>query len=651
MGKISRAVSIKIKAVCSVTVVAAFSVVTIATPVFAANTTVDASVTAGSQQDPHLEWTARTFPCNKYVKFVNTPGGVDTGDGSVGDPWQSLKRAFRLAQAGDFVCVEGGVYRENHLVPHNTGTWENPITFGTTGEFLLQPDLRPSELAEAQQPVIDFNNNDGRSSIGYWAIDRLPMDRQGQDGPGVQLLGAKSEPNNPNHRGDIHHIIIQNTKIINGKAGSGMLVRGRVHDVLLRSNIIENFQRWYDRTTGTLATTRVNSNYERQDAHGIGIEGMERDSSTPIATPQDPNPVATQASVERVYLDKNTFTNNGGDGVQCLGAAPEEAYASPSDPKNIDMVDTKIMNSARTQANQAIVENAFDIKSCQQVGIRGTAPTTTGGSSQGSKMKEFLPTVKNYDWGPTANSHTNNSDGAAIVVHYNARKVLVEYNRIWNACNAISVGRSDKKVNDVVIRRNMIFGLRHNQAQFDGSTDDALRCKGKAVQITNADNVDIHHNTIDDVPDAGIQVGDPNLADTPATLPNNVDIWNNIVRLSNTIGTGLRYWISLPKIGNNVDSDYNLFWHKGGGGADVEYSKHFRIGSTNHDLTYWRNTGQRDTTRATNLVWADPQFVADPLTNDYYTLSSSPARDGALNNVGAPACGTPDIGFLESCQP
>lgn len=179
---------------------------------------VDKSVTAGSQRDPDLAWTSRTFPCNKYVKFVDVEGGVNTGDGSVGNPWQSLKRAFAQAVAGDFVCVEGGVYRENHLVPGHSGTWENPITFLTTGEFLLKPDLRPGQEAEASKPVFDFSTT---GSLGYWAIDRFPMDRQGQDGPGVQLLGAKDQASD---RGEVHHIIVQNTKISNGKAGSGILV-------------------------------------------------------------------------------------------------------------------------------------------------------------------------------------------------------------------------------------------------------------------------------------------------------------------------------------------------------------------------------------------------------------------------------------------
>jgi hypothetical protein len=46
---------------------------------------------------------------------------------------------------------------------------------------------------------------------------------------------------------------------------------------------------------------------------------------------------------------------------------------------------------------------------------------------------------------------------------------------------------------------------------------------------------------------------------------------------------------------------------------------------------------------------ADPLFVDQPTTNDYYTRPGSPARDAAPNVVGATSCGTaPDIGFRES---
>lgn len=628
-----------------------FTTMTLVSPVSATGVIdVDQSVTAGAQRSPHMEWTARTFPCNRYVKFVNVEGGIDAGDGTVGNPWQSLKRAFAEAMPGDFVCVEGGIYRENHLVPRNSGTWENPITFLSTGEILLLPDLRPGQEDEAKQPVFDFTST---GSLGYWAIDRFPMDRQGLDGPGVQMLGAR-DPNVPGGRGEVHHIIVQNTKISNGKAGSGILLRGRVYDVMLRANTVENFQRWRSATAPVdqrFAHSRVDSSYFRDDAHGIAIEGIDRDVQTQISTPQNPGEPATEASVERILIDRNTFINNGGDGLQCLGADPTDAIATTSDPLNIDIVDNKVLNTVRTTANQAIVENAYDIKSCQQVSIRGRAPTAAGGSPQGSKMKEFLPTVKLKD----GSGNGNNAEGAAILLHYNARKVLVEYNRIWNACAGIMVGRTDKKVNDIVIRRNMIFGLRYDQAQFDGTNDDdpntaddAARCKGKAIQITSADRVDIYHNTIDDVPDTAIQVGEPNISD--AARPNDVDIWNNIVRLSNTVGIGLRYWVSLPKVGTGVDSDFNVFWHQGGNGADVWESKHFRIDNTNYNLSDWRTTGQRDNYRDAGLVWADPLFVTNPLVNDYYTTSLSPARNGAHPTTTGLNCGAPDIGFLESCD-
>jgi len=60
-------------------------------------------------------------------------------------------------------------------------------------------------------------------------------------------------------------------------------------------------------------------------------------------------------------------------------------------------------------------------------------------------------------------------------------------------------------------------------------------------------------------------------------------------------------------------------------------------------------------TAPTGWTKADPMWVADPVTNDYYTQPGSPARDAAAPvqaSVSDPAtyCGAPDIGFLESCS-
>jgi hypothetical protein len=66
----------------------------------------------------------------------------------------------------------------------------------------------------------------------------------------------------------------------------------------------------------------------------------------------------------------------------------------------------------------------------------------------------------------------------------------------------------------------------------------------------------------------------------------------------------------------------------------------------------WRTaTGQDNAS-----LESDPQFVANPVANDYYTKASSPARDSATPIAGysVPPCpgksvNVPDRGFRESC--
>jgi hypothetical protein len=133
-------------------------------------------------------------------------------------------------------------------------------------------------------------------------------------------------------------------------------------------------------------------------------------------------------------------------------------------------------------------------------------------------------------------------------------------------------------------------------------------------------------------------------------VSNNVDIWNNIFVLSNSVGAEPRYWINIVAEGNNsnIDSDYNLFWHEGGTPAG---DKHFAIKNSPKTLGQWQAT-DRDIKRTAlpRSAWASPKFVPDPTSNDYFTQPGSPARDAALNNTGSTYCKVrPDIGFLESC--
>ena len=221
-------------------------------------------------------------------------------------------------------------------------------------------------------------------------------------------------------------------------------------------------------------------------------------------------------------IRKNSFHDNGEDGVQCQGgetASPQTPLAL--DPADIDIVDNRVVN---TPGSEAVEENAYDIKSCQRVAIRGSdSPLPNVAGAQFNKLGEFLPTVIARDLGPNG---ANNSDGTGIVLHYQARSVLIENVRMWDVCAGISMGRADTTVRNVVIRRTLIFGLRYHRHPPDGSTADRDRCRSRGIVITNAIGVKIYNSTIDGFVDRGVMVERDNPTDPYST---DVDIFKILV--------------------------------------------------------------------------------------------------------------------------
>ena len=333
------------------------------------------------------------------------------------------------------------------------------------------------------------------------------------------------------------------------------------------------------------AYTRLDSNYRRADANGVNLEG------TPTA------------QVARVRIEANHIHSNGGDGVQCLGV-DDTSGPSANDPADIDIVDMRANHNA---------ENAADIKSCQRVSIRGSRSPELAGSAAASKLYGYRPTDR------TADLPGNHSGGGAIVIHYFARGVEVKNTRIWDSCSGIGVGRDDLNgVRDIALSRVLVFGLV-------SGTD----CSGLALNVVLAQRVDIFHNTFAGTPDTAVRVSTDNGGSHSSS---DVDVFNNIIEG--------RYWIDLyrPRV-TGFESDRNVVWNPDGS------SSHFKLDFNRVALADWRSATSQDATSR----HGDPLFVADPTNNDYYTLSGSPARDAALNTVGAAYCGAgPDIGFRES---
>jgi hypothetical protein len=246
-------------------------------------------------------------------------------------------------------------------------------------------------------------------------------------------------------------------------------------------------------------------------------------------------------------------------------------------------------------------ENAVDIKTCDRVTLRGN---------------------KFYGYRPSSTS----PQGDAVVIHCSARRILVEGNRMWNNGRGVAVGGVmvwREPVTDIIIRRNLVF---------DGTTDGGG--KGMGLHVGTSRRVRIHHNTLASLPVAGIRLGDGSNGPAEST-----EIYNNIisstpraldVSFSGTVG---------------FRSDRNLA-HQPGTEAV------FRVDGRTTTLAGWRSATGQD---KSSLV-ADPRFVSEPRSNDFYTQPGSPARDVALplsipaTLLSGSTCGAgPDLGFLESC--
>jgi hypothetical protein len=292
----------------------------------------------------------------------------------------------------------------------------------------------------------------------------------------------------------------------------------------------------------------------------------------------------------RILIQGTESWANGGDSFQCQGTDTATGSAHPTDI---------LLENNRFHEDR---ENAVDIKTCDRVTLRGN---------------------KFYGYRPTSTA----PQGAAVVMHYSARRILMEGNRLWNNGRGLSLGGNmilREPVTDVIVRRNLVF----DASTSGGGSGDGLR-------VGTSRRVRLHHNTLAFLPVGGIKVGDG--SDGPAE---STEVYNNVVYatpravellLSGTTG---------------FKSDRNLAYQSGATAL-------FRLNGKDATLESWRaSTGMDATSRVT-----DPLFVADPRSNDFFTVAGSPARNIAMSlTIPAPVLsgsvceGTADLGFLESCN-
>ncbi|WP_164019273.1 right-handed parallel beta-helix repeat-containing protein [Pyxidicoccus trucidator] len=300
---------------------------------------------------------------------------------------------------------------------------------------------------------------------------------------------------------------------------------------------------------------------------------------------KDSHGLLVQPDSARILIQGNEAWGNGGDSFQCQG--PD---TTPGTNIPIDIT----VEGNRFHEDR---ENAVDIKTCDRVTIRGN---------------------KFYGYRPASTA----PQGAAMVVHYSARRILIEGNRVWNSGRGLSLGGNliwDVPVTDVIVRRNLVF----NGTTEKGGSGDGLR-------VGTSRRVRLYHNTLASLPVGGLKLGDGDHG--PAE---GLRVMGNIVH--DTPRAFDVKWAGLK----GLVSDRNLTFRPG-------VAITFRVDGQDTTLEGWRRRSGQD---ALSRV-ADPRFVEDPLNNDYFTLANSPARNGG--DPGLPGngvfCGVgPDLGFLESC--
>ncbi|MFP2904069.1 right-handed parallel beta-helix repeat-containing protein, partial [Pyxidicoccus sp. 3LFB2] len=301
---------------------------------------------------------------------------------------------------------------------------------------------------------------------------------------------------------------------------------------------------------------------------------------------KDSHGLLVQPDTARILIQGNEAWGHGGDSFQCQGPDTTEGKRIPTDI---------IVEGNRFHEDR---ENAVDIKTCERVTIRGN---------------------KFYGYRPA----TTAPQGAAMVVHYSARRILIEGNRVWDSGRGLSLGGNliwdDQPVTDVIVRRNLVF----NGTRDKGGMGDGLR-------VGTSRNVRLYHNTLASLPVAGLKLGDGDHGPVEG-----LRVTGNIV-----YDTPRAFDVKLSGVKGLV-SDLNLAFRPGEAIA-------FRVDGKDTTLSGWqRRSGQDARSRVD-----DPRFVEDPANNDYFTRANSPARNSG--DPGVPGlgehCGVgPDLGFLESC--
>jgi Right handed beta helix region len=350
----------------------------------------------------------------------------------------------------------------------------------------------------------------------------------------------------------------------------------------------------------------------------------------------DGNAFVLSRGASYVHILNNSAHDNSGDGIQCQGAEQGD-----ENPTNITIESNRFYRN---------MENAVDIKTCLDVAVKGD-----------NLFYGYSATEE--PWMDTQAEAEKGCGGTAIVIHYGARRVLVENARIYDSGNAISVGRYDLAgVSDVVLRRNLVYRMNQNVQTTWPRGFTTYNC-GDGIKVYRGKNIEIYHNTVHDAKHGGILVR-PSSNDPAWEDSDNIRVWNNIV--SEVEGAAYRNPPDQAKLGGslvyrpgtttvyvtNLWSEHNLFYRSGTTGPKFIYN------STSTQLSFDQWQAQTPHDDEDDATGANRSSVGSPLfrnaaAGDFTLQAGSAGLNNALaddTNVSA-RCGSParpDRGAIES---
>ncbi|HEU4403881.1 MAG TPA: right-handed parallel beta-helix repeat-containing protein [Polyangiaceae bacterium] len=552
-------------------------------------------------QLPDKAWFAQTAPVG--TRYVAKDGSDYAGCGGTrATACKSIKQALVNLPEGYEVLVEG------HATPYEGFTASAASLDGTKPRRIRGVEAGGQRVkigpAGASRPVT-FNN-----TAAYWVLDNVDVDCGCSDPNSTACT-----PPAPDNRITgvyvfyAHHVAVRNSTVRYCHNG-GVNVLAGSHVTLENNHVHDN--------KGT-------------KPNGAGVQAR-----------GDGNAFVLSRGASHVHIFNNTAHDNSGDGVQCQGTEQEPTNDPANNPKHITIENNRFYRN---------MENAVDIKTCWDVAVKGD-------------NRFYGHNATEEPWMDTQAEAEGGCGGSAVVVHFGARRVLLEGARIYDGGAGVSIGRYDLAgVADIVVRRNLIYRMNHNSQLSWPRGFTTYNC-GDGIKVYRGQNVEIYHNTVHDAKHGGILVR-PSSNDPAWEDSDNIRIWNNIV--SEVEGAGYPNPPDQGKLGGalvyrpgtattpyvkNLWSEHNLFYRSGTAGPRFVYNSSSTQLSFDQWLAQTTYDDDDDATGANRSSVGSPLF-GSPAAGDFRLAAGSAGLNNALadgTNVNA-RCGNPakpDRGAVES---